>query len=346
MIETLEMSEHWMRLALREARKGLGRTSPNPAVGAILVRNGVLLSKGWHRGAGKPHAEVEALRALRTSSDACGATLYVTLEPCSTTGRTPPCTEAIVAARISEVVIGTLDPNPKHAGRALRILRKAGIRVRTGVLEHECKDLIKGFAKWITTGMPWVIAKAGQSLDGRLTRPPGEGQWLTSDRSRRDAMRLRAEVDAVLVGGETLRRDNPRLTVRPERKGRRQPLRVVWSPSGRVPKDAHVFSDEHAHRTVVCRDATLRSVLARLASEHQVLSVLLEGGGRTLGAAFDEKLADEVRFYYAPLLCGGPVPSVGGLGAGSNEEAVTLAEPRFKKIGRDVVLSAKVLYHR
>jgi diaminohydroxyphosphoribosylaminopyrimidine deaminase/5-amino-6-(5-phosphoribosylamino)uracil reductase len=206
--------EKLMRAALREAERGLGLTSPNPTVGAVIVRSGRIIARGWHHQAGQPHAEIEALSALRNPRQAKGATLYVTLEPCSTHGRTPPCVEAILRAGLARVVVGATDPNPRHAGRGIELLRAAGVETVTGVLEAECVALNEGFNKWIVTGMPWVIAKAGLSLDGRLTRPPGEGQWLTSPESRADAMRLRARVDAILIGANTLRADNPRLTLR------------------------------------------------------------------------------------------------------------------------------------
>ena len=236
--------EKFMRLALREARRGIGSTSPNPAVGAVIVRSGRVIAKGWHKRAGQPHAEVEALRALKNPAAAKGATIYITLEPCCTHGRTPPCTEALIAAGFARVVLGATDPNPAHAGRAVPILKKAGIRVTCGILAAECEALNVAFNKWGATGMPFVIAKAGMSLDGRLSRPPGEGQWLTSALSRADAMHLRASVDAILIGAGTLRTDNPRLTLRGV--AGRQPLRVVITRSGRIPNDAHLFTDAHS----------------------------------------------------------------------------------------------------
>ncbi len=214
--------ERFMRLALVEARKGIGRTSPNPAVGAVIVRAGRVLARGPHRGAGLPHAEIEAIDAIPRMGRCRGATLYVTLEPCSTQGRTPPCTGAILAAGFARVVFGATDPNPKHAGRAAKILRAAGIAVTSGVLAGECVALNRAYNHWITTRKPWVIAKCAMSLDGRLTRRPGESTWLTSPAARRHAQALRARVDAILVGAGTIRADNPRLTVRGIR-GARQP---------------------------------------------------------------------------------------------------------------------------
>ncbi len=335
--------ENFMRLALREAARGVGRTAPNPAVGAVIVKGGRVLAKGWHRCAGGAHAEVEALRSLKRPALASGATLYVTLEPCSTHGRTPPCTDAIVEAGLARVVTGATDPNPRHAGRGFVVLNKAGVSVTSGILGEECAALNVAFNKWVTTGLPLVIAKAGLSLDGRLTRPPGEGSWLTSVQSRADAMRLRAQVDAILVGAGTVRADNPRLTVRGLRPAAaRQPWRVVLTQTGRLPKKAHVFCDEHRERTLVFRGKSLRAVLRNLA-KRGCTSVMIEGGGTLLGAAFDARLVDRVQFYLAPLLCGGP-DVIGGLGAGSTRESVKLENITRRRMGPDILLKADVRY--
>jgi len=335
--------ESLMRAALREAKKGLGLTSPNPAVGALIVRNGKVIACGWHRRAGMPHAEIEALTKISAGRGARGATLYVTLEPCSTHGRTPPCVDAIIAAGIGRVVIGAIDPNPAHAGRAVKILRKAGIGVTVGVLGEECASLNKAFNKWIVTGMPWVIAKAGMSLDGRISRPHGENRWITSPASRADAHKLRAAVDAILIGAETLRVDNPRLTVRGVRGAARQPWRVVLTRSGDLPPDARLFTDEHKEKTLVFKNQSLRAVLRRL-GKRQITSVLIEGGANVLGQAFDRRLVDEAHFYIAPLLIGGPKVSVAGIGAGTSAEGARIKNPRYQKIGSDLHIFGEVEY--
>ena len=329
--------EKFMRLALHEAARGAGRTSPNPAVGAVIVRRGNILARGHHRRAGLPHAEIEALEKIH---DARGATLYVTLEPCSTHGRTPPCVGTIIEAGIRRVAIGAMDPNPAHAGRAIGILKKAGIRVTTGVLENECRELNKAFNKWIVTGMPFVIAKAGMSLDGRITRPAKEGRWITGGSARAHSHRLRAQVDAILIGAGTLRADNPRLTVRGVRSAK-QPWRVVLTRSGKLPARARLFTDEHKERTLVYRRKTLRAVLRELGGK-QITSVLIEGGSRVLGEAFDQKLVDEVRFYVAPMLLGGPKAATSGCGVSSNNHAWRIVNPRYEKIGADLCLSGTV----
>ena len=336
--------EPLMREALAEARRGLGATSPNPAVGAVIVRGNQIIGSGWHRKAGLPHAEIEALRSLADPALAKGATLYVTLEPCSTHGRTPPCSQAILEAGIRRVVMGTLDPNPAHAGRAVDILRAAGLEVRVGVLEAECRRLNLAFNKWIVTGMPWVIAKAGMSLDGRITRPPDAPRWITNAASRADTHRMRAEVDAILIGGETLRVDNPQLTVRGlPGEAPRQPWRVIVSRSGNLPPDATVFTDEHRDRTLVFAGRTLRSVLEEL-GQREVTRVLIEGGMRTLGEAFDERLVDQVCLYVAPLLLGGPKLVLGGEGAGSTAEAPRIVNPQYERFGDDLRLLGEVEY--
>jgi diaminohydroxyphosphoribosylaminopyrimidine deaminase/5-amino-6-(5-phosphoribosylamino)uracil reductase len=328
--------ETFMRAALAEARRGIGKASPNPAVGAVLVQRGRITATGYHRASGLPHAEIECL-ADAPCSALRSATLYVTLEPCSTTGRTPPCTKAIVGAGVDRVVIGATDPNPLHSGRGIRALRAAGIEVTEGVLAAECSRLNEAFNKWIVTGKPFVIAKCGMSLDGRLTRSPNEKRWITSPAARRHARQLRAQVDAIVIGAETLRQDNPRLTTRGVRNAR-QPWRVVLSCSGKLPRAAHLFTDRFAGRTLVYRGKTLAQVLADL-GRREITSVLIEGGGEVLGQAFDARLVDRVQFYLAPLLSGGPVVAVGGTGAASTLEGARVTEIRYEKLGRDLVVT-------
>ena len=330
----------FLKVALAEAAKGRGLTHPNPAVGALVVKSGRILSRGWHRAAGSPHAEIEALRGLKKASDARGATLYVTLEPCSTHGRTPPCTQAIIDAGIHRVVYGALDPNPRHAGRADRILKKAGISVTSGILAKECALLNEAWNKWISTGLPYVVAKAGMSLDGRIASPPGR-RWITSAESRLDAMRLRAGCGAVLVGGETVRADNPQLTIRGIPTAS-QPWRAVWTRSGKLPRKSHLFTDEFRDKTLVYKKVPLREALKDLADKG-VEKVLIEGGGYTLGEAFDQQLVDRVVFYVAPVLIGGGVPAIAGRGAGSNKEGDRIEEVTYERLGPDLKIEGRVL---
>ncbi len=299
--------ERFMRAALREAQKGIGQTSPNPTVGAVLASEGRIISQGHHRGAGKAHAEVECIKRLNRTVPP-GAVLYVTLEPCSAVGRTGACTDSIIRAGIRHVVVGAIDPNPEHNGEGLTKLRAAGVDAISGVLAEECASLNEGFNKWIATGLPFVIAKCGMTLDGRLTLPTRNGRWVTSAAARRDAQELRRTVDAIVVGGETVRKDNPRLTIRPARKNG-QPWRVVLTKSGKLPQRSNLFRDRFKERTLVYRNRSLETVLRDLGTKG-VLSVLVEGGGETLGRILDKRLIDKVQIYIAPVLAGGPMPGV------------------------------------
>ncbi len=306
----------WMAAALDQAKRGVGMTSPNPPVGAVLVRGNVAIAQGYHKKAGGPHAEVEVIRevASRAPKLLAGSTLYVTLEPCTTHGKTPPCSDAIKAAKLARVVYGARDPNPANAGRFEELMRTSKTAVTHGIMDAECEELIKPFAKWIRTGLPYVIAKAGQSLDGRITRPPGESQWITSDAARTHGRRLRMRADAIIVGAETIRRDNPQLNLRDgdAGQGKPQPLRVIMTRSGEMPADSHVFTDENRDRTVVLKGMDFPEVLAELGSRG-VLTVLVEGGGIVLGRAFATQMVDEVVWYVAPRFCGGGRPSIAGL---------------------------------
>ncbi len=319
----------WMQLALTEARNGMGRTAPNPPVGAVIVKDGILLGKGWHRAAGMPHAEREAL-ADTGQKDLRGATLYITLEPCSTQGRTPPCTQGIIDAGIGRVVYACVDRNPDHAGRADFLLQAAGIEVVSGICQEEAEKLLRPFFKVRETGLPWVIWKSAMSLDGRITRPPGEGQWLTGELARADVQKIRATVDAILTSGETVRRDKPALTIRdPELlAGRQQPWRVVVTDR----PESIVFQGP-MDRTLIRPRGDLREILRNLVSEQGVLTVMVEAGGVFSAALFEAGLIDEVVVYYAPLLCGGPSP---GLGGGGLHESLHLEEIDFKQFGDDV----------
>src|SRR6266567_6934447 len=304
--------EKFMRAALNEAKKALGQTSPNPAVGAVLVGRGRIVSRGHHREAGRDHAEIECLRDFGAPVPA-RATLYVTLEPCSTAGRTAPCTDAILSAGVRNVVVGAIDVNPRHSGKGIVRLRNAGLSVRAGVLADECAQINEAFNKWIVTGRPFVIAKCGMSLDGRLTRPAVEPRWITGHVARSHARELRTHVDAVIVGAETVRADNPRLTVRGARRTR-EPWRVVLTRSGKLPRRARLFSDRLAARTLIYKGRSLANVVKNL-GKRGMTNVLIEGGGELLSQALDARLIDKVQLYLGPILTGGPVIAFAGRGA-------------------------------
>jgi diaminohydroxyphosphoribosylaminopyrimidine deaminase/5-amino-6-(5-phosphoribosylamino)uracil reductase len=353
--------ERFMRLAIKEASRAFGQTAPNPAVGAVLVKGGKIIAKGHHRAAGLPHAEIEAIRQLGAGSWklgagrksgfssssklpspnskllAAGATIYVTLEPCSSHGKTPPCTEAIIGEGISRVVYGATDPDKRHRGRAAKILRKAGIKVTEGILSRECAALNSHWNHRASTGLPWVIAKAGMSLDGRIDSPPHR-RWITSAASRREAMHLRTSVEAILVGGGTVRADDPALTIRGIKlqKNHPQPWRVVWSRSGKIPRKSKLLTDAHRDRTIILKGMSLRDALKKLA-RRGISRVLIEGGAQTLGEAFKRNLVDELRFFIAPVIQGGNVSAVSGRITPAHLEDVT-----FKKIGSDVMILGRV----
>jgi diaminohydroxyphosphoribosylaminopyrimidine deaminase / 5-amino-6-(5-phosphoribosylamino)uracil reductase len=335
----------WMRRAMEEAQKGIGRTSPNPPVGAVIVKDGIELGAGWHQGAGLPHAEREAIAAAKEAHGAEAlrdASIYITLEPCSTHGRTPPCTRGLIDAGVARVIYAAEDPNVAHAGRADEILRAVGIAVTRGVLENEATRLIRPFAKVQRCGLPWVILKTAMTLDGRVTRPPGEGMWLTSDQARAEVQRLRAEVEAVMTSGETVRKDLPRLDLRdPElAKGRPQPWRVILTNhAASLPREAPLFTDANRERTWIEEQRAPEDVLRCLVLERQVSAVLVECGGRLAATLLEAGLVDEWVAFLAPLIGGGGVPATAGNGF---PESLRLKEPQFRQLGPDVMLRALV----
>ena len=287
-----------MRRALELARKAGEETRPNPRVGAVVVKGGKLHGAGFHRRAGDPHAEVMALR--KAGVKAKGADLYVTLEPCSTHGRTPPCTDRIVAAGIRKVIYGAGDVDRRNAGRANRILQRAKIGVTRGVLREECENLNQDYRHWTTRKTPWVILKLGMTMDGYLA-VPGK-KWVTGEQARAEVQRLRAGCDAILVGAETVRKDNPRLTVR-TKKVEVQPWRVVVTRSGKLPKGAKLFRDRHQERTLVYRKKKWSEVLSYLCRKG-VSRLLIEGGAEVAGGLVKAGKVNEVVIYLAPILLG------------------------------------------
>ncbi|MEM0897328.1 MAG: bifunctional diaminohydroxyphosphoribosylaminopyrimidine deaminase/5-amino-6-(5-phosphoribosylamino)uracil reductase RibD [Verrucomicrobiota bacterium] len=333
---------HWMRIALEEARKANGLTSPNPPVGAAIIKGNELLAAAHHQFAGGPHAEVNAINAATAAHGASaieGETIYVTLEPCSTTGKTPPCTNAIRDAGFSRVVFGSSDPNPANHGKAAKALSESGIKVTQGVHRDECDALLAPWKKFITTGRPWVIAKAAVSLDGKITRPDGEGQWLTGEKAREHSMQFRRRADAILVGANTVRADNPKLTVRGETAdGKKPPWLGVLTRSGYLPDDAHLFTDTFKDQTLVFRDG-LQEALDELAAK-ECVTVLLEGGGQLLGQAFAAQFVDEAAFYVAPMICGNDCVDSVGVAVPSS---IQLANVETAKLDSDIVVSGIVV---
>lgn len=322
-----DLDKRYMRLALRLALKGAGGTSPNPMVGAVLVRDGKIISTGYHRRAGSDHAEIIALK--RAGERARGATLYLNLEPCNHQGRTPPCTLSLIQHRVKRVVIGTVDPNPLVSSRGIRRLRRAGIQVRVGLLEAECRRLNEAFGKYITRRVPFVSLKLAASLDGRIATSTGDSQWITGEASRRYVHQLRNQVDAVLVGSGTVLADNPRLTCR--LPGGRDPWRVVLDSRLRISLDAHLLHQREPGKTIVVTGprAPMRKIeaiqsygagvwrlplqggripfasLLKKLGEMGMLSVMIEGGAITASWALREGVVDKLFFFYASKIIGG-----------------------------------------
>ncbi len=353
-----------MRAALRLARRGLGRTSPNPPVGAVVVRDGEIVGKGYHRRPGAAHGEVAALRDA--GKRARGATLYVTLEPCNHQGRTPPCTEAIANTGIARVVIGVADPNPHVGGGGTQRLRRLGIEVAIGVEEERCRELIAPFEKAVTTGLPLVTLKLAASLDGRIATKGGESRWITGERSRRLVHRWRDEMDAIMVGAGTVLADDPSLTCRRHRG--RDPLRVIVDGRLRIPVDAKVLTNDLASGTLV---ATTRSAggkvkkmlsngvqvetftnsdarishkaLLRRLVRRGVSSLLLEGGAELAAGALRAGVVDRVACFVAPTIIGGDgVAMIDALSLGRLKDAPRLRDVRVSRLGADVLIEGKI----
>ena len=303
----IRLDEKWMGMAVELAKRAGNSTRPNPRVGAILVKGGRIVGVGYHRRAGLPHAEIEAIQ--QAGVKAKGAKLFVTLEPCSTHGRTPPCTDRIVASGIQEVIYGAGDVDWRNAGGAGRILSRKKIKVVKGILREECEKLNEDYRHWTTRKEPWVILKLAMTLDGYLV-VPGR-RWVTGEPARAEVQKLRSECDAILVGAETVRKDNPQLTVRKAFRhsaesrnvGRVQPWRVVVTRSGKLPKGANLFRDRNKERTLVYRKNRWLDVLKDL-YRRGVSRLLVEGGAEVAGGLIKAGKVNEVVIYLAPILVG------------------------------------------
>jgi diaminohydroxyphosphoribosylaminopyrimidine deaminase/5-amino-6-(5-phosphoribosylamino)uracil reductase len=353
-----------MERALSLARRALGRTSPNPAVGAVLVKDGRIVGEGYYRGPGSRHAEVAALR--RAGQAARGATMYVTLEPCCHRGRTPPCTGAILKAGVREVRFPHLDPDPKVRGRGRAELESAGVRVVMGEGEREARRINEAYIKHRTTGLPFVTAKFAASLDGKIAAASGDSRWVSGSEARRWAHQQRARIEAILVGVNTIVLDDPQLTARPGgRLARRQPLRVVADSRGRTPALARVFqgSAPTLVATTEASPAAWREAMAsagaevallpadpegrvdlpsllRLLGERELLSLLVEGGGELLGGFFDQGLVDKVQAIVVPAIVGGTsFTAVAGRGVQRMAEALHLRESEVERLGSDLLVT-------
>ena len=362
-----------MALALRLAAKGRGTTSPNPMVGAVVVNRGRIVGQGFHLRPGLPHAEILALR--HAGVRARGASLYVTMEPCChIRKRTPPCVPAVIQSGVRRVVIATNDPNPKVKGKGAAALRRAGLAVTIGLAKREAEDMNRAYNHWMKTKQPFVILKAGMTLDGQIATASGEAKWITSHRSRREIHQLRSQVDAILVGIGTVLADDPSLTARvgPQLKklGTKQPLRIVVDSKLRVPLDAHILSRQDAGKTIVATihsapDARRRAlekrgievlsvprqgkrvslrVLMRELGARGITSLLVEGGGELNAAMLKAELVQHVRLYIAPSLLGGDNAKgvIGGKSPAHLAQALKLRDVRTRSVGSDVVVEGNL----
>ncbi len=336
-----DSSNRFMREALALAKMGWGLTNPNPMVGAVLTRGDEIIGRGFHLRAGEAHAEVNAINdAEKHGNDTTGATLYVTLEPCSTYGRTPPCTDAIIAAGISRVVIGALDPNPVHNGRAVEILRNRGIEVIAGIEGSACAELNREFFKWAATRRPFVTLKLATTLDGKLATASGSSKWITGPEARRRVQRLRRMADAILIGAETLRADHPALTVREPDNWPRQPLRLIASRTLTPAELAEYYPDGNAEIVEFSSPEDWYNLLDEL-GRRGMISLLIEGGGEISASALSAGVVDYVEFHIAPKLLGGrdSRPALGGANPESIADARSLFHVKCEPCGSDFVVS-------
>lgn len=357
--------EHYMAQALKLAEKGLGLTSPNPTVGAVIVKNGQVIGRGYHKKAGTYHAEINALQNCQTSPK--GAALYVTLEPCSTYGKTPPCTEVIRQAGIKKVIIGTLDPNPLHYQKSLAFFKKHHIGCLNGILEKECRELNKAFNKYIAEDLPYVTVKAALSLDGKIATKTNDSKWITGRTSRQYVHKLRSQVDAVLVGQNTFNLDNPKLNVRMGIKTVKHPLKIILDSNlcsidiDNFPKDTIIATTGQAPelkiRSLKAKKAQLILAklrkkkidlkdLAKRLAKKSITHLLVEGGGETIASFFEQKLVDEVIFFIAPKIIGGKEAKtpVEGSGIAAVKNALNIDIKQIKKIDNDIMIKGVPKY--
>jgi diaminohydroxyphosphoribosylaminopyrimidine deaminase/5-amino-6-(5-phosphoribosylamino)uracil reductase len=358
--------EKFMKAALGYARKGLGKTSPNPAVGAVIVRKGRVVAAGFHRRAGEAHAEVEALNQLKGKARQ-GDTLYVTLEPCNHFGRTPPCTEAILEKGVRKVVVGMRDPNPSVTGGGCDYLSGHGVEVVTGVLEEECRRLNDWFVTYVSKGRPFVIAKIAMTLDGWTATSTGNSRWVTNERSRQWVHRLRSQVDAVMVGVGTVTADDPLLNTRLTEGRGRDPVRVIVDTHLSIPMNARVLRLPGDSETLIAVSKNLATrrlkklhgkkvtflmcpekegridlrALMGILGKRSIASVLLEGGATLMGAMIRERLVDKFCIFKAPKILGGSDgrPMALGKGPSRMDQSIVLKDTRIRRFGEDVLIT-------
>lgn len=347
----------WMTEALELARRGEGHVEPNPMVGAVLVRRGEVVARGYHEQFGGPHAEIVALDdAMRRGVDPSGATMVVTLEPCCHHGKTGPCTEAIVAAKVARVVVAATDPDPRVSGQGIEALRAAGVKVDVGVCQAEARELIGPFIKRTRTGLPWVIVKWAQTLDGRIATYTGDSKWISNAESRRFVHRVRARVDAIMVGVGTAVADDPQLTAR-DVEVKRRAVRVVVDPNGRLPSKAKMLNDDGPAVVIAGKGVPfdisggggdLEPVLRYLVQRHDATNVLVEGGAGLIGSLFEHGHVDQVLAFVAPKILGDE--RAPGAARGLRVDHIAQAHPlqlrTCHRLGDDVLLDYRVADER
>jgi len=353
--------EFWMRMALHLAEKGKGRTSPNPMVGAVLLKRGKVVGEGYHAQAGEPHAEIIAIK--KAGEKAKGATLFLNLEPCTHYGKTPPCVPAVIEAGVRKVIVGMEDPNPLVKGRGMVLLKQAGLDVKLGVLEKECYRLNEAFCKYIVRHEPFIILKVAATLDGKLATRNGESQWITGETSRRFVHRLRDQVDGVVVGIGTVMKDDPMLTTRI--RGGRDPYRIVFDSRLRIPENAKVVDLSPSKTIVATTEMASRDKIERLQKkgvqilisdsklgkvdlkssllklgEMGMISLLVEGGSQINGSFLDQGLIDKIFLFLSPKLIGDPLaPGIfSGAGIASLKEATSIKDLKVRRVGEDILL--------
>ena len=326
----------WATLKL--AKKGMGWTNPNPMVGALIVKNGQILGKGYHRRAGLPHAEIEAItHAGSHLVKLSGTTLYVNLEPCVHFGKTPPCVDTIIQSGIKRVVCCSLDPNPKVHGQGLAKLQKAGIETSVGLLEEEGRKLNESFFTFHEKKRPFVAIKFAASLDGKIATYTGSSKWITNEKARKFARSLRGQYQAVLVGLNTVLKDNPHLGTRI--RGKKDPLRIILNNGGQIPKDAQILRDQNF---IMVNTKSILNLLSLL-REKEIISILVEGGGKTLGSFIDARVVDKIYAFHAPILIGGEkAVTIGGKGAKTIQNALHLKEISYKRFDDNLLITGYV----
>jgi diaminohydroxyphosphoribosylaminopyrimidine deaminase/5-amino-6-(5-phosphoribosylamino)uracil reductase len=360
--------QHFMQLALDLAVKGEGFTSPNPVVGAVVVKDDKVVGSGYHEIVGSSHAEVNAIDAAGESAN--GATLYVTLEPCNHTGRTPPCTRKILEAGIRRVVIATEDPNPNVAGQGAEFLRNHGVRVTSGVCKERAEKQNEAFLKYVLTGRPFVTVKCASTLDGRIATRTGNSRWVTGEKSRQFVHRLRHAVDAIMVGINTVRMDDPSLTARLGDGRGKNPIRIILDTHLSIKPDARVLQEVSATETILVAGRAIKDdkkksfekrgirviesplkndrvdmdPLMDVLGAMQICSLLIEGGSRVIASAFGSGIVDKLFFFYAPKILGGDdgVPICSGPGAELMNQCIGVKDVTVHRFGDDVLIEGYV----